>query len=142
MWLRRYRIKAVTLLESLLVLFLVSLLALSLSGTVHGTFQRVEESLFFMGFEHLYQDSQSLSVSQQAPVRLVYQSGQLTNGYQSLAVPDGIDVMTDLDLAFSDTGGNSSLKKLVFHTATEQVTYQLYIGSGRYKKTVKSLHSP
>lgn len=139
---RRYRIKAFTLLESLLVLFLMTLLTLSLSGAIRGTFQRVEASLFFMGFEHLYQDSQSLSISQQVPVRLYYHSGKITNGYQSLVVPDRLDMVTDLDLAFSDTGGNSSLTKLVFQTEAEQVTYQLYIGSGRYKKTVKSLYSP
>lgn len=139
---RRYRIKAFTLLESLLVLFLMTLLTLSLSGAIRGTFQRVEESLFFMGFEQLYQDSQSLSISQQVPVRLYYQSGKITNGYQSLVVPDRLDMVTDLDLVFSARGGNSSLTKLVFQTEAEQVTYQLYIGSGRYKKTVKSLYSP
>ena len=47
-------IKAFTMLESLLVLGLVSILALGLSGSVQSTFAAVEEQIFFMEFEELY----------------------------------------------------------------------------------------
>ena len=47
-------IKAFTMLESLLVLGLVSILALGLSSSVQSTFAAVEEQIFFMEFEELY----------------------------------------------------------------------------------------
>lgn len=136
------RIKAFTLLESLLVLFLVSLLTLTLSGSVHQTFSDIQTKLFFLNFEHLYQDSQQLSISQQTPVRLSLNGRQVSNGFQRLPLPDEVSLVTERDIEFSTTGGNSSLTKLVFQTRDSQVTYQLYIGSGRYKKTVTSLYSP
>ena len=53
------------MLESLLVLGLVSILALGLSGSVQSTFAAVEEQIFFMEFEELYRldknDDASLS---------------------------------------------------------------------------------
>lgn len=139
---KRYRIRAFTLLESLLVLFLVSLLALSLSGSVSQTFQAVQTRLFFSQFEHLYRDSQKLSISQQAPVQLDLSGRQISNGYQTLHLPEGVNLVSDHSLEFSATGGNSSLVKLVFDTPDSTVTYQLQIGSGQYKKTIKRLHSP
>ena len=45
-------IKAFTMLESLLVLGLVSILALGLSGSVQSTFAAVEEQIFFMGLKN------------------------------------------------------------------------------------------
>ena len=55
-------IKAFTMLESLLVLGLVSILALGLSGSVQSTFSAVEEQIFFMEFEELYRETQKRSV--------------------------------------------------------------------------------
>ena len=52
-----FQIKAFTMLESLLVLGLVSILALSLSGSVQSTFAAVEEEIFFMEFEELYRET-------------------------------------------------------------------------------------
>ena len=46
-------------------------------------------------------------------------------------------------LVFDKSGGNSSLTKIQFHTENQAIDYQLYIGSGNYKKTeTKSLHTP
>ena len=54
------------MLESLLVLSLVSLLALGLSGSVQSTFAAVEEQIFFMEFEELYRETQKTQCSQSA----------------------------------------------------------------------------
>ena len=59
-------IKAFTMLESLLVLGLVSILALGLSGSVQSTFAAVEEQIFFMEFEELYRETQKTQCSQSA----------------------------------------------------------------------------
>ena len=50
-------IKAFTMLESLLVLGLVTMIALGLSGSVQSTFAAVEEQIFFMEFEELYRET-------------------------------------------------------------------------------------
>lgn len=140
--LNRYRTKAFTLLESLLVLALVSLLALTLSGSVTSTFRAIEEKLFFLNFEQVYLDSQKLSSSQQTPVVLTLEDRQISNGYQNLTLPASLDLAADQEITFSAGGGNSSLAKISFQSPDETVTYQLYIGSGKYKKTRQRLHTP
>ncbi len=49
------------MLESLLVLGLVSILALVLSGSVQSSFAAVEEQIFFMEFEELYRERKTQS---------------------------------------------------------------------------------
>lgn len=124
-----------TLLESLLVLFIVSFLAIGLTGTVKEAFQSVRETVFLWEFEHLYQESQQLAVTGQEQIRLSVGKEQLTNGYQMLEVPSGVEVLEERDLVFNREGGNSSLSKIGFRFSDKTVRYQLYIGSGRYKKT-------
>lgn len=142
MWLKMSQIKAFTLLESLLVLSLVSLLALTLSGSVTSTFRAIEERLFFLNFEQVYLDSQKLSSSQQAPIVLSLSDRQVSNGYQTVQLPASLELIQDQKITFSAEGGNSSLAKIGFKTQDETVTYQLYIGSGKYKKTRQGLHTP
>lgn len=142
MWHKRYRIKGFTLLESLLVLVVISFLTLALSGSVTSSFKAVEEKLFFLNFEQLYLDCQKLSSSQQEPVELYVTSHYISNGYQQLTLPSTVQVLEGQVIEFSANGGNSSLSKLQFQTASVQVTYQLQLGSGKYKKTIQRLHSP
>lgn len=129
------RIKAFTLLESLLTLFVVCFLALTLSGTVQTAFQTVEEQVFLWEFEHLYKDSQKLAASSQQEVQLQLGQSGLTNGLQTVAVPEQVAVLEEKTVVFQEDGGNSSLMKIRFKLRQKTVTYQLYMGSGRYKKT-------
>lgn len=129
--------KAFTLLESLLVLFIVSFLALALSGSVQSAFRSVQETVFFWEFEELYKDSQRLAVNSQQEIHLQLTDSQLSNGHQSVQVPASIDVLIEQAIVFDKKGGNSSLAKLSFGAGGKMVSYQLYIGSGRYKKSEK-----
>src|SRR3712207_8900591 len=61
----RSSIKAFTLLESLLTLFLISFMLLCLSLPVSDSYARVEEHLFFMRFEQAYRHLQKLSILRQ-----------------------------------------------------------------------------
>ena len=63
---KQLRIRAFTMLESLLVLGIVSLLALGLSGSVQSTFAAVEEQIFFMEFEELYRETQKRRLASQS----------------------------------------------------------------------------
>ena len=121
------RIKAFTLLESLLTLFVVSFILLGLSGSVQAGFNQVQEQLFFLEFEHLYQESQKLSVAGHEKIKLTISERNISNGYQQEHAPQAIQ--------FDQAGGNSSLSKIVFQTEDKKVVYQLYMGNGKFKKT-------
>lgn len=136
------RIKAFTLLEMLLTLFVVTSLVLLLSGSVHSTFGRVREELFFLEFEQFYKDSQKLSQAQRTRLRLTMRDGVISNGYRDLPLPENVVLLQDYQLEFSSSGGNSSLTKIQFQTDGWQVSYQLQMGSGQYKKTRQRLYSP
>ncbi|MBY5023429.1 competence type IV pilus minor pilin ComGD [Streptococcus suis] len=131
----RRKNKAFTLLESLLTLFVVSFLAVSLSGTVQMAFRSVQEEIFLWEFEAIYKDSQKLAASSHQSVSLTIGEQEVTNGHQAVQVPRNVKVLEEKTITFEENGGNSSLTKIRFRLSQKIVMYQLYIGSGRYKKT-------
>ncbi len=131
----RRKNKAFTLLESLLTLFVVSFLAVSLSGTLQTAFRSIQEEIFLWEFEAIYKDSQKLAASSHQTVSLAIGGQEVTNGYQAVEVPRNVEVLEEKTIQFEEDGGNSSLTKIRFRLSRKTVTYQLYIGSGRYKKT-------
>ncbi|HEL2066006.1 competence type IV pilus minor pilin ComGD [Streptococcus suis] len=131
----RRKNKAFTLFESLLTLLVVSFLAVSLSGTVQTVFRSVQEEIFLWEFEAIYKDSQKLAASFHQKVNLAIGGQEVTNGYQAVEVPRNIEVLEGKTITLEEDGGNSSLTKIRFRLSQKIVTYQLYIGSGRYKKT-------
>lgn len=131
----RRKNKAFTLFESLLTLFVVSFLAVSLSGTVQAAFQSVQEEIFLWEFEAIYKDSQKLAASSHQKVNLAIGEQEVTNGYQAVQLPRNVEVFEGKTITLEEDGGNSSLTKIRFRLSRKTVTYQLYIGSGRYKKT-------
>ncbi|HEL1998837.1 TPA: type II secretion system protein [Streptococcus suis] len=131
----RRKNKAFTLFESLLTLFVISFLAVSLSGTVQTVFRSVQEEIFLWEFEAIYKDSQKLAASSHQSVSLTIGKQEVTNGHQVVQVPRNVEVLEGKTITFEEDGGNSSLTKIRFRLRQKIVTYQLYIGSGRYKKT-------
>lgn len=136
--LKRLPIKAFTLLESLLVLFVVSFLLLGLSGSVRAGFNQVQEQLFFLEFERLYQKTQRLSVAGHEKLSLKISGRQISNGYQELDFPQTLQEHEQQVILFDRAGGNSSLSKITFQTEDRTVVYQLYMGNGKFKKTTAS----
>ena len=120
------QIKGFTILESLLTLFVASFLLLAVSGAVRSSFEQVEEQIFFLEFEHFYRESQKLNFSR----------ARIFNGYNSLSIPRSVHAPDDLTLRFDKAGGNSSLGKIVFQTKRQTIMYQLYLGNGKFKKTI------
>ena len=133
--LRQLQIKAFTVLESLLVLMISSFILLALSNSVQATFEQIQAKIFFLEFEHFYQESQKLSVSSQRKLVLEISSQEISNGYARLPIPKGIQAPESTQIYFDKAGGNSSLSKVQFQTKEGLVTYQLYIGNGKFKKT-------
>ena len=130
----QWPIRAFTLLESLVTLAVVAFLTLSLSGS--GIFQQVETNLFYLRFEYLYRDSQRLAAAEGSNVELQLAKDKISNGKSSLVIPKNIHLDKGQTLVFDAKGGNSSLTKIRFSSDKEVVTYQLNMGSGKYKKTV------
>ena len=131
---KQLRIKAFTMLESLLVLGIVGLLALGLSSSVQSTFAAVEEQIFFMEFEELYRETQKRSLASQQKMILMLEERSIGNGYQNLAIPKGIQLQSNQSITFDKVGGNSSLASVRFQTRKEVVRYQLYLGNGKIKR--------
>ena len=94
------------MLESLLVLGLVSILALGLSGSVQSTFAAVEEQIFFMEFEELYRETQKRSVASQQKISLNLDEQTISNDSQKLTVPKGIQAPSGQNITFDRAGGN------------------------------------
>ena len=128
------RIKAFTMLESLLVLGLVSILALGLSGSVQSSFAAVEEQIFFMEFEELYRETQKRSVASQQKTSLNLDGQTISNGSQKLTVPKGIQGPSGQSTIFDRAGGNRSLAKVEFQTRKGAISYRLYLGNGKIKR--------
>ncbi len=114
-----------------------------LSNSVSGILQTVEEKLFFLSFEHYYRDTQKLaSLKQENQVLTISQDG-ISNSVAHISLPETVSVVENYKIVFDNAGGNSSLAKVKFQTKNQAIDYQLYIGSGNYKKTeTKSLHTP
>ena len=134
--LKKFPVRAFTLLESLLTLAITSFLVLLVSGGISSVYQQVQEQLFFASFESLYRHSQKLSNAQQAQETLSITSTAVKTSKDTLPLPETVSVAKGYTVDFSSSGGNSSLQKIQFRCQGKTVTYQLYIGSGRYKKSI------
>ena len=131
---KQLRIRAFTMLESLLVLGIASMLALGLSSSVQSTFVAVEEQIFFMEFEELYRETQKRSLASQQKMNLILEERSISNGYQRLAIPKGIQLQSTQSITFDKAGGSSYLISIRFQTRKEVVRYQLNIGNGKIKR--------
>ena len=131
---KQFQIRAFTMLESLLVLGIVSLLALGLSSSVQSTFAAVEEQIFFMEFEELYRETQKRSLASQQKMNLMLEERSISNGYQKLVIPKGIQLQSHQSITFDKTGGSSYLVSIRFQTRKEVVRYRLNIGNGKIKR--------
>lgn len=133
--LKMFQVKAFTLLESLVTLFVVSFLVFSLSGGVQRSFARVQEQVFLLEFEHFYKESQQLAASSQVKINLQFSEKEISNTVSRLQVPASIQSPAGLVLEFDRAGGNSSLKKIAFGLPDKDVHYQLFLGNGKFKKS-------
>lgn len=128
-----YRIKAFTLLESLLTLSITTFIVIVLSGSLGKIFTSIEESLFFIQFENVYRETQRLSVISQTPQTLSLSTSDVQTATTHLVLPVSIKGQVQV-IHFNQAGGNSTLTKVVFEMEDKDVQYQLYLGNGNFKK--------
>lgn len=128
-------VRAFTLLDGLLTLMVTSFVIVSLAISINHIFAQVETKLFFADFEQLYLETQQLSVTQEETGHLLLTESSISSDHRQLSLPDTVSFEGQQTLVFDGKGGNSTFAKLVFYTEDKEITYQLYLGSGKYKKT-------
>lgn len=134
----RLQIKAFTLVETLLTLMIVSFIYLGLSGSIKTNFQQVEEKVFFAEFEHLYQESQKIALARQTELDVEVTARKIQTPYQTVEIPDSVILQDPKTIRLDRAGGNSSLANVHFQTQRGVVTYQLSLGNGKIKKSIRS----
>ena len=77
-----------------------------------------------------------MAAAEGSNVELQLSKDKISNGKSNLVIPKNIHLDKGQTLVFDAKGGNSSLTKIRFSSDKEVVTYQLNMGSGKYKKTV------
>lgn len=132
-----YRIKALTLLESLLVLFLCSSVLFLFSGSVKQSVRIARAEIFILQFERLYKDTQRMAGLKGQQQTLSASNGTLYSKEEVLKVPEEVEI-NDFSITFDQKSGNSSLQKITIFLPYQKktISYQLEIGSGKYKKKI------
>ena len=131
-----FRIRAFTLLESLIVLSLTVFLLQVFAGTFSKTLHIVRGQLFLLSFEETFRATQREAILRQQEQKFAFKGGQFQAAVK-LDLPKEVEVQ-DFKISFDEKGGNSSLQRLRVRLPYEnkEVHYQLEIGSGKFKKKV------
>ena len=132
-------IRAFTLLESLLTLSVTCFVIMMFSVTFQKTIHVIRGELFVLEFEMMLKNQQAQAVTSAAPRSLSAVNGTVKINGANQPVPEETQ-FSDFDITFNKNGNLQSIKqaKIVIALPYEggrQVTYQLQLGSGQYKKT-------
>lgn len=130
-------IRAFTLLESLLVLLIVSFITLFFSAELTQTVHLFKGELFVLQFENLYKMSQENAALQSSSENLESKNGKLIYENKEIDIPKEVE-MAEFLIKFDEKGENSSLQKIKVYLPYEKKTilYQMEMGSGKYKKRI------
>ena len=132
-------IRAFTLFESLLTLTLTCFVVLMFSATLQKTVHIIRGELFVLQFEMILKNQQAQAVTNAEPRSLSSFKGVVkVNGVRQ-PVPKETTFL-DFEVTFKENGNIQSIKdaKIVIslpYESEKQITYQLQLGSGQYKKT-------
>ena len=132
-------IRAFTVLESLLTLTLTGFVVLMFSATLQKTVHIIRGELFVLQFEMILKNQQAQAVTNAEPRSLSSFKGVVkVNGVRQ-PVPKET-TFSDFEVTFKENGNIQSIKdaKIVIslpYESEKQITYQLQLGSGQYKKT-------
>ncbi len=131
-----YRIKALTLLESLLVLFLCSSVLFLFSGSAKQSVRIARAEIFILQFERLYKDTQRMAGLKGQQQTLSASNGTLYSQEEVLKVPEEVEI-NDFSITFDQKSGNSSLQKITiflpYQKKTSLINWKLEAGNIRKK---------
>lgn len=137
-----------TLLEMILVLFVVSVIMLVPSMKIPNMERALTDIFFFEEFERLIQVTQESAVFSGQACRIVMKKGSneilfdyvLSTGgkrHSYIEIPETIKAQTDTFVTFlGETGTLSKVTKFKFLVvkSNKTVVYQFYLGSGKFVK--------
>lgn len=127
--------RAFTLIEALICLLIITSSIILLSLPISGIYRKVEEQLFFISFENSYRHSQKVSLLRQQELYFQILDNKIRFEEQELRIPKSVKTLGNHKIKLNKLGGNHSLAKIIFKTETQEITYQLHLGSGTYRKT-------
>lgn len=150
------RIRAFTLVESLLVFLLVAVMLLLTVTRFKALERRMTEERFLQSFEQNYLYTQKKEIVTWKLSMMTYESATQSIEFKStgedmaedgekiyLAIPATVKLTSGKNtLIFkAGSGNNSTLVAYIFECSAmkRKVTYQLQLGSGRYEKTERLL---
>ncbi|GFH42457.1 competence protein [Lactococcus hodotermopsidis] len=132
------QINAFTLLETLLTLSISCFLILLFSVTFQKTVHVVRGEIFVLQFENILKNQQAQAVTKAEMRSLSSSNGIVMVDGADLHVPKETQ-FSDFSIAFKENGNLQSIRsaKIVIFLPYEgkEVTYQLQLGSGQYRKT-------
>ena len=137
-----------TLIEMVMVLFVVSVIALIPSLKLPDMERQLDNQFFFEEFERLITITQESAVFSGRASRIIMKRNErsvafdyvLSNGVKThyyVEIPEDIRAETDTFVTFlGETGTLSKVTKFKFLLTKSQkkVVYQFYLGSGKYAK--------
>lgn len=134
----RYRIRAFTLLESLMSLFIMSIILIIFTTSFTNTINIIKGELFILRFERIYRDTQFQSMVRKQSNDLEIVNKKLLYLGREVEIPNQVEFTNSYNIRFSEDGGNSSLQKIEIYLpyTKKKLNYQLYVGSGKYKKSI------
>ncbi|AGM97958.1 type II secretion system protein [Streptococcus iniae] len=127
--------RAFTLIEALICLLIITSSILLLSLPIRGIYSKVEEQLFFLSFENCYRHSRKVSLLRQKEHYFQVSEKKIRFEEQELTIPNSVKALGSHKIRLNKLGGNHSLAKITFKTGAQEITYQLNLGSGTYRKT-------
>lgn len=113
-------VPAFTILESLVTLGITCFMVMSLSGSLNGIFQSVEETLFFLSFENLYRDTQTLANVNQRAMTLTISEDAISNGVSKVSLPRQVKVGDTKQIVLSKEGAIHLWARLFFNYKTKR----------------------
>lgn len=133
-----FQIRAFTLLESLLVLSITAFVILLFSMNFLTVIHIVKGELFILEFENDYKDTQEDAALLGQDEMMMFKNGSLIIEDKNVSVPAEVKFQ-DFSICFNEKGENSSLSKIQISLPyeTKTIHYQLEMGSGKFKKTIR-----
>lgn len=138
--------KGFTLLESLVVLVVVSIFLLIPTFSIGSIQKYTDEALFFARFERYLSATQQAAIARQTQTRLMYYTTYFrfigyayNSGQIDLKIPESIQCKSPKSIVFSAKSGNYSDLRLIHFVLPEkqmEIKYQFQMGSGKYTKTI------
>ena len=105
--------RAFTLIESLLVLFIVSFCIIAFQFSCSTVLETIEEKIFYLSFEHFYMEEQELAVVKQEERTIRFENNQIVGKDVRLPIPRGTTGPDHVTLTFNKEGRERSVQTLL-----------------------------